>query len=61
MSASESETPQLPPGLSSVLCTCTDDFLYLDVRGVHLPGKFSEGLAGVLIGGGVDVVLYSQS
>lgn len=47
--------PPLPPR-----STCPNDLLNLDVRGVNLPGEFSDGLAGVLVGGGVDVVLYPE-
>lgn len=47
--------PPLPPR-----STCPNDLLDLDVRGVNLPGELSDGLAGVLIGGGVDVVLHPE-
>lgn len=46
--------PLLPCG------TCPNDLLDLDVRGINLPGKFSDGLAGVLVGGGIDVVLHPK-
>lgn len=49
------------PFLSCPPPTCPDDFLYLDVCRVHLPGELSDGLAGVLVGGGVDVILHAQS
>lgn len=39
---------------------CPNDLLDLDVRGINLPGKFSDGLAGVLVGGGIDVVLHPK-
>lgn len=41
--------------------TCPNDLLDLDIRRVHLPGKFSDSLAGVLICGGVNVVLYPKA
>ena len=47
--------PPLPP------CgTCPNDLLNLDVCGVDLPGKFSDGLTGVLVGGGIYVVLHPE-
>lgn len=47
----------------SSLCphnTCANDLLDLDICRVHLPGKFSDGLAGVLVCGWVDVILHPK-
>lgn len=40
---------------------CPNDLLDLDTRGIHLPGKLPDGLAGVLVRGGVDVILHPKS
>lgn len=40
--------------------TCPNDLLNLDISRVHLPGKFSDGLAGVLVCGWVDVILHPK-
>lgn len=40
--------------------TCANDLLDLDICRVYLPGKFSDGLAGVLVCGWVDVILHPK-
>ena len=42
------------------LHTCPNDLLDLDICRIHLPGKFSDGLAGVLVRGRVDVILHPK-
>lgn len=46
--------------MPSLCHTCSNDLLDLHVRGIDLPCEFSDGLAGVLVGGGVDVVLHPE-